>query len=104
MGCALGNQELLRFAFADEFIDEAIGVVNASAPVAVKVLQRLGLADAGVAIAFNVLDQGVDALQGSYPQAASRCIRTRREAKRRSAWGCPLCVNKLVDLSFVALK
>ena len=64
MSCALGNQELLRFAFADELVDEAIGVVDASAPVAVKVLQRLGLADASVAIAFNVFDEGIDALQG----------------------------------------
>ena len=62
---ALGNQEFPLDTFAGQLVDKAIGVVDASAPVAVKVLQRFGLADAGVAIAFNVFDEGIDARQGS---------------------------------------
>ena len=61
---ALGNQELPLGTFAGQLVDETVGVVDAATPVAVKVLQRFGLADAGVAVALNVLDEGVDALQG----------------------------------------
>ena len=74
MSCALGNQELLRFTFVDELVDEAIGVVDAPAPVAVKVLQRLGLADASVAISFKVFDEGIDALQGFLVLKLPSCI------------------------------
>ena len=61
---ALGNQELPLGTFAGQLVDETVGVVDAATPVAVKVLQRFGLADAGVAVALNVLDEGIDALQG----------------------------------------
>ena len=61
---ALGNQEFPLDTFAGQLVDETVGVVDAVTPEAVKVLQRFGLADAGVAVALNVLDEGVDALQG----------------------------------------
>ena len=63
---ALGNQEFPLGTFAGQLVDETVGVGDAATPEAVKVLQRFGLADAGVAAAHNVLDEGIDALQGLF--------------------------------------
>lgn len=59
----LNNKKLSFFAFAGNLVDKAVGVVDASAPVAIPVLERFGLADSRVPIALNILNERVDPLQ-----------------------------------------
>jgi hypothetical protein len=63
MGGALKYDQFALFAFADEFIDESVFLVNASAPATFKIPKRFRLADASVAVALNVLDKLVDSLK-----------------------------------------
>ena len=63
---ALGDKERFVFRFAGELVDEPICFVDASAPVAIPVSQRFGLADTGIAVAFNVFDESIDPLEGLF--------------------------------------
>ena len=60
---ALEDDQLLRFAFADELVHKPMLVVDAAAPASVHVPKRLRLADAGVPVALDVLDEQVDAFE-----------------------------------------
>ena len=63
MRLALRDVQGERRAFAAYFINEPMLVGDAAAPVAVQSSQGFGFADAGVAVALNVLDQCVDTLE-----------------------------------------
>ena len=66
VGFALGDDELLGGADAFQFVDQTIGFVDAAAPIAVPAAQGFGFAKARVAVALDVLDKKVDALEGLF--------------------------------------
>ena len=79
MSCTLDNEELARIAVGGvvdtyKFVYEPVLVVDASAPVAVHVAKRLGLANAGIPVAFDVLDEQIDALENLLVLHLPACI------------------------------
>ena len=60
---ALEDDQLLGFALADELVHKPMLVVDAAAPASVHVPKLLRLADAGVPVALDVLDEQVDAFE-----------------------------------------
>lgn len=66
MGFALGDEKAAGRAGAFEFVDQAVGVVDAAAPEAFPGAQGFGFAQAGMAVALDVLDQEIDAFEGLF--------------------------------------
>ena len=81
-------------------------VVDSAAPVAIPVAKRLRFADAGVPVAFNVLDEQIDSLQNLFVlELPARVLIPC--ARRESEVHGPLLFllsgfNQLMALSFAA--
>lgn len=58
---ALGDNEPTGSPGTFQFVDKAVGIVDATAPIAIPAPQRFRLAKTDVAVALNVLDEKVDA-------------------------------------------
>lgn len=63
MGAALNDVERLCVSSFRDLVHKPIGVIDTAAPEAIEVFQGFWLADACVAVPFNVLDECVDSLQ-----------------------------------------
>ena len=66
MRFALGNEKCLGVLRAADFVDKTIRIVNPTAPVAIPIFQWFWFSDAVIAIALNVLNEGVDPLQSFF--------------------------------------
>ena len=63
MGLALEDDKLLRVTGSNDLVDKSVDVIDTPTPASFPVAQRLRLPNAGVPIAFNILDKLVDSLE-----------------------------------------
>ncbi len=71
VGAAIGNVNYIVL----DFVDNAVKLINAAAPVAGKLtLQRLRLADAAVPVSVNVLEDFICPFQKAFVRLESQVV------------------------------